>query len=507
MEQLDQLTREFSEIQRQIINEVDEPSVADATAEAEFEERYLAVRVVLKRIINASRGSSIEANLAESSNAIMLMQLLQRQMEIMERRETNESPQLRTTSSAQEPEVDGPLGALLRTQTEILQRLSDGPADSVTGGSRIKLPTIKLPTFDGKIEEWTHFSDAFMQMIHNNQALPSIQKFIYLRSSLSGAASRVIEDIELSDDNYTVAWEQLQRRYEDSGIVKRRHIQCLFEMPSVDKESASAILRLVDHVGKHTRVLKRLGAPTESWSDLLLYMVEGKLDRTTLRAWEERASHGGEGEIRRESSFDDLVEFLVQRCHALERMESSKSKANSESKGISKTQGQGKSNQSKSLDKVMSLTSAITPLTCFVCNEPHLIYNCTKFLAMSTEERLKEARRLNCLRSDHFAKNCKHGSCRKCTGKHNTLLHRDAAEGQHIASGKQPTAGRENSDSGTDNDTKTVCHSSNSLRCNVFMATAIVDVTNPEGFSLPFRVLLDSGSEANFITQSACNEV
>lgn len=169
LEQLEQIAREFSEIQRQIINESDEPSVADTTAEAEFEERYLAVKVMLKRIINASRDASDEASQAGNNNATMLMQLLQRQMEIMERREANESPQSRTTSNVQEAEVDGPLEALLRTQTEILQRLSDGSIDGVSGGSKVKLPTFRLPTFDGKIEEWTHFSDTFTQTIHNNQ--------------------------------------------------------------------------------------------------------------------------------------------------------------------------------------------------------------------------------------------------------------------------------------------------------------------------------------------------
>jgi len=33
------------------------------------------------------------------------------------------------------------------------------------------------------------------------------------------------------------------------------------------------------------------------------------------------------------------------------------------------------------------------------------------------------------------------------------------------------------------------------------MATAIVDAVNQEGFSLPIRVLLDSVSEANLVTQ------
>lgn len=202
MEQIDQITREFQKTQQQIINEIDEPTTADISAEEEFEERVFDKSMV-KRVISASRNVSVELPMTESND--LLAQLLQRQMTIMERYEANGASQTRTTSGTTLQEDGNPLGTLLQTQTEILQRLSDSNSDGVIGGNRVKLPMFKLPTFDDKIEEWTKFFDAFTKTIHNNLTLPNIQKFIYLRSCVAGAAARTIEDIELSDDNYAVA--------------------------------------------------------------------------------------------------------------------------------------------------------------------------------------------------------------------------------------------------------------------------------------------------------------
>lgn len=49
-------------------------------------------------------------------------------------------------------------------------------------------------------------------------------------------------------------------------------------MPKVEKESASAIRGLVDYTLKHLRVLKSLNLTTDSWSKLIVHMIEAKLD-------------------------------------------------------------------------------------------------------------------------------------------------------------------------------------------------------------------------------------
>ena len=58
------------------------------------------------------------------------------------------------------------LAAILVRQTEILDRVTNatGPVNT---DARVKLPTIKLPRFDDKIEEWKWFNDSFCSIIHS----------------------------------------------------------------------------------------------------------------------------------------------------------------------------------------------------------------------------------------------------------------------------------------------------------------------------------------------------
>lgn len=159
--------------------------VADVSAEVEFEDRVLSVRATLKRIINTTDAASVPGG------DDVFVQLLQRQMELMERHKASSSRATTTpiTCEPRDLEVDEQLGTLLQTQTEILQHLSKDTTDDVVNGNRVKLLAIKLP-FDGKIEEWAQFSDAFTNTIHDNKVLPSIQKFIYLRSNCCDRITR-----------------------------------------------------------------------------------------------------------------------------------------------------------------------------------------------------------------------------------------------------------------------------------------------------------------------------
>lgn len=145
-----------------------------------------------------------------------------------------------------------------------------------------------------------------------NENIANIQKFQYLVTSLSGTAAKVIEAIELTSDNYVVAWELLKRRFDDPRAIKK--IQCLFSMPKMEKESATAIRGLLDYTLRHLRVLKSLKLPTDSWSELIIHMIEAKLDAVTLRAWEQSSSDS-------DATLTDFIEFLERRCQTLERLE------------------------------------------------------------------------------------------------------------------------------------------------------------------------------------------
>ncbi|XP_018362903.1 PREDICTED: uncharacterized protein LOC108761065 [Trachymyrmex cornetzi] len=362
----------------------------------------------------------------------------------------------------------------------------------------VKLPTVKLPIFDGRTEEWKRFYETFQSLIHANEVIPNIQKFQYLVTSLSGNAAKIIESIELTDANYSVAWELLKKRFDDPRAIKKKHIQCLFAMPKIEKESALAIRSLVDYTQKHLRVLKSMQMPTDAWGELIIHMMESKLDTKTLRAWEQSGKAN-------DASFDKLTDFLEERSQMLERLEArSKEKPSAHKKEDDKTKS-----KTHSKDGAIALANSTDSGKCYLCHGEHCLYQCGKFLSYPIDERIKEARRLklcmNCLRNDHFVKTCKMGSCRKCAGRHNTLCHRDT------------TNEKKNDDENKKQESKdadpkasssvAVHHAVNMEKKHVLLATAIVNAVHRNGSVVPIRILLDGASEVHFITHAACNKL
>jgi len=98
------------------------------------------------------------------------------------------------------------------------------PTDALEQGSSnlhksLKLPAIKLPIFPGQYNCWIGFSDMFKVMIHENHNLPEIQEFHYLKSSLSGEAERLVSNLPMTANNYTIALKLLVERYEKRLIA------------------------------------------------------------------------------------------------------------------------------------------------------------------------------------------------------------------------------------------------------------------------------------------------
>ena len=80
--------------------------------------------------------------------------------------------------------------------------------------NNLKLPAIKLPFFfSGQYDRWIGFSDMFKVMIHENDSLHEIQKYHYLKSSLSGEAERLVSNLPMTANNYKIAWKLLVERY------------------------------------------------------------------------------------------------------------------------------------------------------------------------------------------------------------------------------------------------------------------------------------------------------
>jgi len=276
----------------------------------------------------------------------------------------------------------------------------------------LKLLRVTLPTFSGKYEEWIPFRNMFISMIHENPMLPNVQKMQYLMSALTHEAKDIISSLEASDENYHEAWRMLKDRYNDDSLIIQKHVKALFEQPMLTKENYLELRQLLDNVLKHVRALKALKRPTYQWDDLLIHLVTSKMDPTTNKEWETTIKRG---EI---PTFNQLTDFLTQRCRALE--------ASSRSQRTTlNTQKVNKSDKNKGTTAHVATTN----IMCAYCAKgDHPIFKCANYLELEVDQRIKEAKYrklcLNCLKvASHQAKQCGSGSCRKCLKRHNTLLH------------------------------------------------------------------------------------
>lgn len=124
----------------------------------------------------------------------------------------------------------------------------------------------------------------------------------------------------------------------------------------------------------------------------------------------------------------------------------------------------------------------------------------------------------NCLRKGHQAKECTATkTCRKCNKRHNTLLHEDSKRSNSpdmppAPSVQQPEDSRKPDavqPSATANQhVSTTCASSHHVATKtVLLLTAVVQAIDRNNRSHPCRVLLDSGSQVNFVTEEMANRL
>lgn len=126
----------------------------------------------------------------------------------------------------------------------------------------VRLPQINLPEFDGNFQNWLPFHDTYVALIDSSTELTDIQKFHYLRASLKGDALKLIDSFSMSEANYRVAWDGLVDRFSNNYLLKKRHLNALFEYPRMKKESAAGLHDLIDCFERNTKILDQLGEKT-----------------------------------------------------------------------------------------------------------------------------------------------------------------------------------------------------------------------------------------------------
>jgi hypothetical protein len=107
----------------------------------------------------------------------------------------------------------------------------------------VNLPKIQLPTFSGRYEDWTTYQDLFTALVHNTR-LTNVQKLHYLKTSVSGEAEILLRHIQITEDNYTQAWELLKNRFGNKRMIVHSVLKKLFGQKKINTQSACQIKNL-----------------------------------------------------------------------------------------------------------------------------------------------------------------------------------------------------------------------------------------------------------------------
>jgi hypothetical protein len=186
---------------------------------------------------------------------------------------------------------------------------------SHTSSLHIKQPVIALPTFEGDTCSWLHFRDTFEALIVNNTALSSVQKFHYLIASLKNEAKDLISNLQITNENFLVAWQLVTQRYNNKRLIAMMHAKHLCQLPQVRKGDASSLRQVINHVSSHMNALQALSLNVSLQDLMLNHLLLASLDGVT-REWELITSSRADTPTTAE-----LITFLESRCRALELLQ------------------------------------------------------------------------------------------------------------------------------------------------------------------------------------------
>ncbi|XP_047036854.1 uncharacterized protein LOC124642458 isoform X2 [Helicoverpa zea] len=173
-----------------------------------------------------------------------------------------------------------------------------------------KLPQITIKEFSGaNILDYLPFINMFKAVIDSDTSLSLCQKLYYLRSFLTGEALCLIQNLPLTEVNYSEALKLLENRYNNEPMIINHHINTLIDLP---KCTAADLRSLVASANVHLTALKSLNMPVEAWGPIMVNILLRKVDSET----------NNEFHLRRDKkvvfSMQEFIDFLESRALARE---------------------------------------------------------------------------------------------------------------------------------------------------------------------------------------------
>lgn len=316
-----------------------------------------------------------------------------------------------------------------------IEQLNRAVQDNGEGAAVIRRPRIerdeflldhfKPPKFNGSYSKWNEWRSAYESMIHHS-TLTDTRKMFLLKDCLTEGAQRVLSGWQVVGENYASAYETLCSVYQNTYRISISHLNELFSVPALSVETYDGLRKLIDTTNSVLRQLRVTGSPVEHWDHIVIFWLLIRMPPRTLTLWEDSS------DLKEMPTLEAVLQFLEKRARG---------SLNQEASGHWKRDNNRASSENVNNSAHVSLSARLAipqqektepkrGIACNNCQQPHPMFRCAKFLAMSPSERKNRVRELgicaNCFSTGHKTNSlsCKAGPCKRCNKglNHNTLI-------------------------------------------------------------------------------------
>ncbi|GFU34439.1 hypothetical protein NPIL_626702 [Nephila pilipes] len=329
--------------------------------------------------------------------------------------------------------------AIFNTKRKVIANINVSSSEFSSSSSintSVKLPTIKINTFFGGIEEFPSFWERFNSCIDSNASLSLVDKHVFLRGYLDGEAKRLVDGISVIGDTYETTKKLLEDKYGNKDRIIQSHLDYLEYLKPVQDPSPMELNDLYIECNRRLQALNALGENTEAYGRILAQKIIRSFPTEICCRWIIYAKREklAEGNITR------LMQFLAEEVEG--------------SVEAQKIRGHWPQNCETVTDYKTRVQKLKNSNRCFLCtNRGHRITNCP---------RKSTARCIKCKKQHHVS---------ICPPRNTQLLITNS-EVNHI------------------NIPRTIF---------THLQTACLYVTGPTGITKLTRCILDGGSQASFV--------
>uniref|UniRef100_A0A914EKC3 Integrase catalytic domain-containing protein n=1 Tax=Acrobeloides nanus TaxID=290746 RepID=A0A914EKC3_9BILA len=374
----------------------------------------------------------------------------------------------------------------------------------------IQLPKMSMRTYNGDYRDWMPFKNWFTVTIMS-QPLSPLQMFMYLHSCLEkgSTAEQAIAAISITEENFKLAWDTLEKVCGDQKKIIRNHWRTLqkHSITTLQNASNSELRKRLDSIKLAVSQLKQAGEEIESRSVQILIeqnwppkVMERLIDKEATTSTEML------------QALDDILkrqEEIYSLCYGEERKPNQTTKNSSQPKlneHISSAMfvGSSKKKNDKKLGK--NKKEARGPYCILHEIEGHWSNECKAYPDDEAKKhKLKEEKRCTICTSKKHTQCERKVSCALCKGDHHHIFHKES---------KKPSKKPMSSNSIAVEETHAGSLSVNSafdIKGNKQKMLYLVEVNvfNPLNPSKQVKTLaiLDNGAEQSFVHADITNKL